>query len=106
VVKKTVERRDAGGARRFKLTITVFTKNEEYREAILSSLGPELAAIDSKRVTLQVKPARDRIEFHLVAGDVTALRAAATSLVRLYGVADGVLRSVTKVNGCSDSERK
>ena len=72
------------------LAITMGVPDSRVRSAILAALRPEVAAIDSKRVTLDIKPSRKQIEFHLAAHDVTALRAAATSLMRLYGVAEGV----------------
>jgi len=104
MVKKVKKKSDIPGTGKFKLSVTLFSTDEKYRETISSSLGPELAAIDSKRVTLQVKPAPGRIEFHLAARDVTALRAAATSLVRLYDVADGVLRFVAEMDRQPDVE--
>ncbi len=74
------------------LTISLGVANARTRSAILAGLAPEVAAIDSKRVTLDIKPSRKQIEFHLAAHDVTALRAAATSLLRLYSVAEGVVQ--------------
>ena len=74
------------------LTIALGVPDSRTRSAILAALRPEVAAIDSKRVTLDIKPSRKQIEFHLAAHDVTALRAAATSLMRLYSVAEGVVQ--------------
>lgn len=74
------------------LTIALGVADSRTRSAILAALGPEVAAIDSKRVALDIKPSRKQIEFHLAAHDVTALRAAATSLMRLYSVAEGVVQ--------------
>jgi tRNA threonylcarbamoyladenosine modification (KEOPS) complex Pcc1 subunit len=79
------------------LKIAVGVADSRTRSAIMAALAPEVAAIDSKRVTLDIKPSRKQIEFHLAAHDVTALRAAATSLMRLYSVAEGVVQeTVTK----------
>lgn len=86
-------------AQQYKLTITLHAKNPANRDVILAALKPEFASIDSKRVTLQVKSNRNQIVFHLAAKDVTALRAAATSLVRLYLVADGVHQFTVMKNG-------
>jgi tRNA threonylcarbamoyladenosine modification (KEOPS) complex Pcc1 subunit len=83
----------------YKLTITLHAKNPENRDAVLAALKPEFASIDSKRVALQVKSNQNQIVFHLAAKDVTALRAAATSLVRLYLVADGVHQFTVMKNG-------
>lgn len=74
------------------LTISLGVPDSRTRSAILAGLTPEVAAIDSKRVALDIKPSRKQIEFHLAAHDVTALRAAATSLMRLYSVAEGVVQ--------------
>ncbi len=86
-------------AQQYKLTITLHAKNPTNRDVILAALKPEFASIDSKRVTLQVKSNQNQIVFHLAAKDVTALRAAATSLVRLYLVADGVHQFTVMKNG-------
>ncbi|MFW9983691.1 MAG: KEOPS complex subunit Pcc1 [Candidatus Odinarchaeota archaeon] len=86
-------------AQQYKLTITLHAKNPANRDVILAALKPEFASIDSKRVTLQVKSNQNQIVFHLAAKDVTALRAAATSLVRLYLVADGVHQFTVMKNG-------
>jgi tRNA threonylcarbamoyladenosine modification (KEOPS) complex Pcc1 subunit len=83
----------------YKLTITLNEKNPEDLDAVLAALKPEFASIDSKRVALQVKSNQNQIVFHLAAKDVTALRAAATSLVRLYLVADGVHQFTVMKNG-------
>ncbi|MFX1301620.1 MAG: KEOPS complex subunit Pcc1 [Promethearchaeota archaeon] len=83
----------------YTLTITLHTKNLANRDVILAALKPEFASIDSKRVALQVKSNQYQIVFHLAAKDVTALRAAATSLVRLYLVADGVHQFAVMKNG-------
>jgi len=74
------------------LTIALAVADSRARSAILAALAPEVAAIDSKRVALDIKPSRKQIEFHLAAHDVTALRAAATSLMRLYSVAEGAVQ--------------
>ncbi|MFX1562526.1 MAG: KEOPS complex subunit Pcc1 [Promethearchaeota archaeon] len=76
----------------FAIRITISFSDPHSQETIMSSLKPELAAINSKRVRLQVKSSRNKIVFHLAALDATALRAAAISLMRLYSVADGVLK--------------
>jgi tRNA threonylcarbamoyladenosine modification (KEOPS) complex Pcc1 subunit len=68
------------------------------RDTLLAAFKPEFPAIDSKRVVLQVKLSRNQLVFHLAATDVTALRAAATSLMRLYVVADGVQQLMVKKN--------
>jgi len=81
-----------GGKSPYWLTIALTVATPRTRNAILAALAPEVAAIDSKRVTLDIKPSRKQIEFHLAAHDVTALRAAATSLMRLYSVAEGVVQ--------------
>ncbi|MFX0078340.1 MAG: KEOPS complex subunit Pcc1 [Candidatus Hermodarchaeota archaeon] len=83
----------------YKLTITLHVKNTANRDAVLTALKPEFASIDSKRVALQVKSNQNQIVFHLAAKDVIALRAAATSLVRLYLVADGVHQFTVMKNG-------
>lgn len=76
----------------FMLRITISVSDARAQDILMASLEPEFDAINSKRVRLQVKSSQHRIVFHLAAQDVTALRAAATSLMRLYSVADGVLR--------------
>lgn len=75
----------------FKLTIIILAQNERTNDALLASLQPEFDAIDTKRVRLQVTPTRNQLEFHLAAKDAKALRAASTSLLRLFMVAEGVL---------------
>jgi tRNA threonylcarbamoyladenosine modification (KEOPS) complex Pcc1 subunit len=75
----------------FCLTIILFDQNGCTSDALLATLKPEFDAIDSKRVSLQVTPTRNQLEFHLTARDVKALRAASNSLLRLVMVAEGVL---------------
>lgn len=82
----------------FMFRIILYVSDTHTRDTLIASLKPEFAAINSKRVGLQVKISRHRIVFHLAAHDVTALRAAATSLMRLYSVADGVLQLMVKKN--------
>ncbi len=79
------------GALPFWLKISISSHTEETNKALLAMLQPEFDAIDSKRVRLQVTPTRNQLEFHLAAKDVKALRAASTSLLRLFMVAEGVL---------------
>jgi len=81
------------------LTITFHPENPQNQEAIWSALQPEFASIDSKRVKVHNKSTKHTLVFHLTAQDVTALRAAATSLMRLYVVADGVHQFTVKKNG-------
>ena len=69
------------------------------QEVIWSALEPEFASIDSKRVKFHSKSDKNEIVFHLTAQDVTALRAAATTLMRLYVVADGVHQFTVNENG-------
>ena len=80
----------------FALTIVIRAPNRQMRDTLLAAFKPEFPAIDSKRVVLQVKRSRNQLVFHLAATDVTALRAAATSLMRLYVVADGVQQLMVK----------
>lgn len=82
----------------FMFRILLSVSDAHTRDTLMASLKPEFAAINSKRVGLQVKISQHRIVFHLAAHDVTALRAAATSLMRLYSVADGVLKLKVKKN--------
>ena len=86
-------------AKPFRLQITVFVQDKSAQDTLLAALTPEVAAINSKRVTLQVKSSQNQIHFHLAAQDITALRAAATSLIRLYTVADGVQQLTVNPNG-------
>jgi tRNA threonylcarbamoyladenosine modification (KEOPS) complex Pcc1 subunit len=83
----------------FALTITINPKTSQNKTVIWSALEPELLSIDSKRVKLHSKSNKTEIVFHLTASDVNALRAAATSLMRLYLVADGVHQMMVKKNG-------
>ncbi|MFX1319058.1 MAG: KEOPS complex subunit Pcc1 [Promethearchaeota archaeon] len=83
----------------YTLTITLHLENVRNKAVIWSALEPELSSIDSKRVTLHNKSNTTEIVFHLTASDVNALRAAATSLMRLYLVADGVHQLMVKKNG-------
>ncbi len=85
--------------RPFTLTITLDTESPRTLGTLLAALEPEFASIDSKRVRLLVNSNQNQIVFHLAATDVTALRAAATSLMRLYTVADGVHQFMVKKNG-------
>ncbi len=83
----------------FLLTITFHVKSVQKRDIIFKALQPEFPAIDSKRVRFHSKPSQNQIVFHLAAQDVTALRATATSLMRLYLVADGVHHLTVIKNG-------
>ena len=83
----------------YKLTISFHPKSLQNQEVIWSALEPEFASIDSKRVKFHSKSNKKEIVFHLTAQDVTALRAAATTLTRLYLVADGVHQFMVKKNG-------
>lgn len=83
----------------YRLEISLLFDMAESAKVLLAALEPEFQAIDSKRVRLQVKSSRKKIVFLLTADDVTALRAAATSLIRLYTVADGVHQLTVKKNG-------
>jgi tRNA threonylcarbamoyladenosine modification (KEOPS) complex Pcc1 subunit len=85
--------------RPYTLSIVLHTPTAENQDIVLAALKPEFASIDSKRVALQVNSNQNQIVFHLAAKDVTALRAAATSLLRLYLVADGVHQFTVKKNG-------
>ena len=83
----------------YTLTITLNPENASKQEAIWSALEPEFVSIDSKRVKFHSTSNKKSIVFHLTALDVTALRAAATTLMRLYVVADGVHQFTVKKNG-------
>ena len=83
----------------YTLTIAFHPETTAKMEAIRSALEPEFASIDSKRVEFHSKPNKTSLVFHLTALDVTALRAAATTLMRLYVVADGVHQLTVKKNG-------
>ncbi|MFX0169808.1 MAG: KEOPS complex subunit Pcc1 [Candidatus Hodarchaeota archaeon] len=83
----------------YTLTIQIQVDSVKSRDTILAALQPELASIDSKRLKLHSTSSQNLITVHLVAKDVTALRAAATSLLRLYLVADGVRQFTVKNNG-------
>ncbi|MFX1540804.1 MAG: KEOPS complex subunit Pcc1 [Promethearchaeota archaeon] len=99
MVTPTAPSSDTKLHRPFTLTITLHTESPRTRDTLLAALEPEFASIDSKRVRLLVNSNQNQIVFHLAATDVTALRAAATSLVRLYTVADGVNQFMVKKNG-------
>lgn len=83
----------------YALTIQIHPKTPKNHQAILSALEPEFSSIDSKRVKFHNKSNKNEIVFHLTAQDVNALRAAATTLMRLYTVADGVHQFTVKKNG-------
>ncbi len=84
----------------FWLTIIILDQNGCTNDALLATLQPEFDAIDTKRVRLQVTPTRNQLEFHLAAKDVKALRAASTSLLRLFMVAEGVFHlTVRQISG-------
>jgi tRNA threonylcarbamoyladenosine modification (KEOPS) complex Pcc1 subunit len=83
----------------YNLTITFYPETSAKQEAIWSALKPEFASIDSKRVKFHSTSKKKSLVFHLTALDVTALRAAATTLMRLYVVADGVHQITVKKNG-------
>ncbi|MFX1474289.1 MAG: KEOPS complex subunit Pcc1 [Promethearchaeota archaeon] len=84
----------------FRLIIIIFNQNGCTSAALLATLKPEFDAIDSKRVSLQVRLTRNQLEFHLAARDVKALRAASKSLLRLFMVAEGVLHlTMRQVSG-------
>ncbi|MFW9830674.1 MAG: KEOPS complex subunit Pcc1 [Candidatus Thorarchaeota archaeon] len=89
---------DANQPYPYSLRVALQLRNGQHRDAVLTALMPEFAAIDSKRVRLLNKTTDNEIVFHLTAKDVTALRAAATSLIRLYLVADGVHILTVKKN--------
>lgn len=88
-----------GATHPYRLTIVIMIESTQAQETLLAALKPEFPAIDSKRVMLQVKPSRNQLVFHLATKDITALRAATTSLTRLYLVADGVYQLTVKKNG-------
>jgi tRNA threonylcarbamoyladenosine modification (KEOPS) complex Pcc1 subunit len=81
------------------LTITFHPATTVKQQVIWSALHPEFASIDSKRVKFLSKSIKNAIVFHLTAQDATALRAAATTLMRLYVVAEGVHQFTVKKNG-------
>lgn len=83
----------------FILTIRISTDSIASRDTILAALQPELASIDSKRLRLHSTSSQNDLVFHFVAKDVTALRAATTSLMRLYLVAEGARQLTVKNNG-------
>ncbi len=83
----------------YTLSITFHSESSKKQEAIWLALEPEFTSIDSKRVKFHSKSNKNKIVFHLTAKDVTALRAAATTLMRLYVVADGVHQFTVKKNG-------
>jgi tRNA threonylcarbamoyladenosine modification (KEOPS) complex Pcc1 subunit len=83
----------------YNLTITLHPETAAKLEILWSALEPEFASIDSKRVKFHSTSSKKSLVFHLTALDVTALRAAATTLMRLYVVADGVHQITVKKNG-------
>jgi tRNA threonylcarbamoyladenosine modification (KEOPS) complex Pcc1 subunit len=83
----------------YALTVTLHPKTPQNQAVIWSALEPEFASIDSKRVKFHSKSNTNEIVFHLTTQDVVALRAAATTLMRLYLVADGVYQSTVNKNG-------
>lgn len=83
----------------YTLTIIFHPQDCHKQKVIWSALEPEYVSIDSKRVEVHSKSNQNTIVFHLAAQDVTALRAAATTLTRLYVVADGVHQFTVKKNG-------
>jgi tRNA threonylcarbamoyladenosine modification (KEOPS) complex Pcc1 subunit len=99
MVKPSKRSSDTKPVRPYTLTVTLHTESPRTRDTMLAVLKPEFASIDSKRVRLLVNSNQNHIVFHLAATDVTALRAAATSLMRLYTVADGVHQFMVKKNG-------
>lgn len=82
----------------YTLTITIHSKTTEYQDTLLAAIEPEFASIDSKRVRFHIKSNQNQIVFHLAAKDVTALRASATSLMRLFMVVNGVHQFTVKKN--------
>jgi tRNA threonylcarbamoyladenosine modification (KEOPS) complex Pcc1 subunit len=88
----------------FWLIMRIIDQKGSTTEALLAMLQPEFDAIDSKRVRLQVTPTRNQLEFHLAAKDVKALRAASTSLLRLFVVAEGVLQLTKSHNRGEENE--
>ena len=88
----------------FWLTIRLVNQEGSTSDALLAMLQPEFDAIDSKRVRLQVTPTQSQLEFHLAAKDVKALRAASTSLLRLFMVAEGVLHLTMRNNSGEENE--
>jgi tRNA threonylcarbamoyladenosine modification (KEOPS) complex Pcc1 subunit len=83
----------------YSITIRITIDSIQSRDTILAALQPEFASIDSKRLKLHNTSSQNDIVFHFAAKDVTALRAATTSLLRLYLVADGVRQFTVKNNG-------
>ena len=83
----------------FILSIRIRTGSVASRDTVLAALQPELASIDSKRLRLHSTSSQNDLVFHFVAKDVTALRAATTSLMRLYLVAEGARQLTVKNNG-------
>jgi tRNA threonylcarbamoyladenosine modification (KEOPS) complex Pcc1 subunit len=86
-------------SRLYNLTFTIHPKSSKNRDVIWSALEPEFSSIDSKRVEFHSKSNKNGIVFHLATSDVNSLRAAATTLMRLYMVADGVHHFMVKKNG-------
>lgn len=83
----------------YKLAIMVQTDSSRARDTLYASIEPEFKSIDSKRVKLHINRNQNQIVFHLAARDITSLRAAATTLMRLYTVANGVYQFAVKRNG-------
>ena len=83
----------------YTITIRISADSVKSRDTILAALQPELASIDSKRLKLHSTPSQNDIVFHFVAKDVTALRAATTSLMRLYLVAEETRQFTVMKNG-------
>ena len=83
----------------YTLTMEFHLESGQKQDAIWAALKPEFPSIDSKRVKFHSKSDKNKIVFHLATQDVTALRAAATTLMRLYVVADGVHQFTVNENG-------
>ena len=83
----------------FRITIRISNDSVDSRDTILAALQPEFASIDSKRLKLHNTSSQNNLVFHFVAKDVTALRAATTSLMRLYLVAEEARQLTVKKNG-------
>jgi tRNA threonylcarbamoyladenosine modification (KEOPS) complex Pcc1 subunit len=83
----------------FIITIRISNDSVDSRDTILAALQPEFASIDSKRLKLHSTSSQNDLVFRFVAKDVTALRAATTSLMRLYLVAEEARQFTVKKNG-------
>ncbi len=83
----------------YNLAIMIQTDSLDARDTLYASLEMEFKSIDSKRVKLHSNRNQNQIVFHLAAKDITSLRAAATTLMRLYTVANGVYQFAVKRNG-------